>query len=98
MDVNCIYFPKAGWRMAFIIGVFFQWLSPNGMVLLPLPMYHNSSWYRYKFMGERLRVLADTVRGAVILVSGVTTLGSCDKSRDPLTWAGIVFTCICDLV
>jgi hypothetical protein len=40
-------------------------------------MSQKSPWD--KFMGERLRALAGTLGGAAILISGVTTLISCDK-------------------
>jgi hypothetical protein len=59
---------------AFIIGVFFQSLLPKGMALLALPMSQRSPWD--KFLGERLRALAGTLGGDVLLVAGVTTLGS----------------------
>jgi hypothetical protein len=65
------------------------------MSLLALPMSQKSHWD--KFMGERLRALAGTLGGAVSIVDGATTLGSCDESRDSLTWEGNVFTCVYDL-
>jgi hypothetical protein len=86
MSLYCIYFPETGWRTAFIIGVFVQWLLPKGMALLALPMSQKSPWD--KFLGERLRALAGTLGGAALLADGVTTLGSCGKFRDSLTWAG----------
>jgi hypothetical protein len=96
MSLYYIYLPEVVWITALIIGVFFQLLFPNGMALLALPMLQKSPWD--KFVGERLRALAGTLGGAVILVAGVSTLGSCDESRDSMTWAGTVCTCVFDLV
>jgi hypothetical protein len=76
--------------------VFFQWFLPNDMALFALTMSQKPPWD--KFLGERLRALADTLGGAAILVSGVTTFGSCDEPQDSLTWAGILFTCVCNIV
>jgi hypothetical protein len=86
MSLYCISFPEAGWRTAFIIGVFVQWLLPKAMALLALPIPQQSYWD--KFWEERLRALLGTLGGAALLVDGVTTLGSCGKVRDSLTWAG----------
>jgi hypothetical protein len=66
------------------------------MELLALPMSPKYPWE--KFLGERLRALADTLGGPAIIVFGVTTLVNCEDSRDSLTWAGIVFTCGCEIV
>jgi hypothetical protein len=54
------------------------------MALLELPMYQKSPWD--KVLGKMLIALAGTLGGAAILVAGVTTLRSCDESRDSLTW------------
>jgi hypothetical protein len=66
------------------------------MAALDMPMSQMYHWD--KFLGERLRALDDTLGGAGILVAGVTTLGSYDEYRDSLTWDGILFTSVCELV
>jgi hypothetical protein len=76
-SVHCIYFTVAGWRTAFIIGALVQLVFPEAMTLLALPISKKSSWY--KFLGERLRALAGTLVGDVLLAAGVNTLGSCGE-------------------
>jgi hypothetical protein len=96
MSLYCISSPDAGWRTAFFIGVFVQLLLNKCMALLALPKSQKSTWD--KPLGERLRALAGTLRGAVLLVAGATTLGSCDASRDSITWEETSFTSVSDLV
>jgi hypothetical protein len=72
MSLYCISFPEAGWSTAFIVGVLVQLLLPKTMALLALPKYQKSPWD--KFLIERLRALVGTLRGAALIVAGVTTL------------------------
>jgi hypothetical protein len=75
ISLYCIYSPVAGWRTALIIGTLVQLLLPEAMALWALPISNKSPCE--KFLGERLRALAGTLRGAALLAAGVTTLRSC---------------------
>jgi hypothetical protein len=76
----CTEFPSLRLDRELHSSLFFSVVFPKDMALLALSMSQNSPWDR--FLGERLRALAGTLGGAVILIYGVTTLGSCEESNE----------------